>query len=89
MSRVTNKKLDKKLGGLVGELNKIFAKEFRVKKFRIKICNNQVCIENSKDIVGYLKGKQKDFPICGFRNFCPDANYRYFDYTPEYLKKED
>ncbi|MBA7487387.1 hypothetical protein ES707_22950 [subsurface metagenome] len=75
---------------LVGELNKMFAqhlKELSSKKFRIKVCNNQVCIENSKDITGYLKGKRKDIPICGFRNFCPDAHFHYFDYKPEYVKR--
>jgi len=92
MSKLTNKKLDKKLGGLVQELNKMFVqhvREFNPKRFRIKVCNNQVCIENSKDIIGYLKGKRKDIPICKFRNFCPDAHYRYFNYIPEYVKKQD
>ena len=60
------------------------------KKFRMKICNNKSCQENEENyIVGYLKCKKKDIPICGFRNFCPDAHYHYFDYKPEYVKKED
>lgn len=89
MSKVTNKKLDKKLEGLAQELNKIFAKHKLkpIRQYRIKVCNNQFCIENSKDIAGYLKGKRKDIPICAFRNFCPDAHYRYFNYKPEYVKK--
>ena len=57
---------------------------------RIKLCNNQVCLKsNEKYIVGYLKCKRKNIPVCGFRNFCPDAHYRYFDYKPEYVKKGD
>jgi len=89
MSRVTNKKLDKKLGGLAKELNRMFAKELRPVKYKIKICNNQVCLNGQKRyIVGYLKCKRKDIPICGFRNFCPDAHLHYFDYIPEYVKKE-
>jgi len=91
MAKVTNKKLDKKLEGFAQELNRIFAKHKLkpIRQYRIKICNNQFCIENSKDIAGYLKGKRKDIPICAFRNFCPDAHYRYFNYKPKYVKKED
>lgn len=60
------------------------------KRYKMKICNNQPCLKREKNyVVGYLKCKRKDIPVCGFRNFCPDAHYRYFNYKPEYIKKGD
>ncbi len=90
MAVVTNKKLDTKMEKLAEELNKILVKHYHkpIRGYRVKICSNQVCIENSKDIVGYLKGNRKNIPVCVFRNFCPDAHFRYFNYRPEYIKKE-
>ncbi|MBA7616695.1 hypothetical protein ES703_23993 [subsurface metagenome] len=68
-------------------MNKVASK---IAGFKIKYCNNQFCLENEKkSIVGYLKTKKKNIPICGFRNFCPDAHYHYFNYKPKYVKKED
>lgn len=57
---------------------------------KAKYCNNEFCLENSEEnIIGYLKCKNKDIPICRARNLCPDARYHYFDYKPKYIKKED
>jgi hypothetical protein len=87
---IYNRSLNRKLCNL---LNNMAVDHFKqeckhpMRQYRIKVCNNQFCIENSKDITVYLKGKRKDIPICGFRNFCPDAHFRYFDYKPEYVKK--
>lgn len=57
-------------------------------KCKAKICNNEWCLKESGYIKGYLKCKNKDIPICKFREFCPDAHFRYFDYKPKYIKKE-
>jgi len=45
--------------------------------------------DNKRYIVGHLKCKKKDIPICGFRNFCPDAQFHYFNYKPVFVKEED
>lgn len=59
------------------------------KRYKIKYCHNEMCLKNEERyIVGHIKGKRKDIPICGFRNFCPDAHYHYFNYKPEYRRKE-
>ena len=89
MNKLTDKKLDKKLVNLANELNEMFTKELRLKRYKINICNNKACLENSGNIVGYLKCKKKDIPVCGFRNLCPDAKLRYFNYLPNFIKKED
>ena len=91
MNKITNKKLDNKLGGLAEELNQLFIKNHQkpIRRYRIKLCNNQACLKDSNNVVGYLKGKRKNIPVCGGRNFCPDAHYRYFNYMPEYIKKEN
>ena len=73
---------------LVRELNKIFSNELKPLKFKVKYCNNEWCIKESKNIAGHLKCKKRDISICGFRNLCPDSHYHYFNYVPEYIKEE-
>ena len=58
------------------------------KRYKIRYCHNQMCIDNGESIVGHYKGKKKDIPICGHRGLCPDAHLHYFDYRPEYVRKE-
>ena len=88
MSKVANKKLNEKLRNLAQELNVMSAQELSPKRYKIRICTNQACLKNSENVIGYLKCKRKDVPICGFRNFCPDAHYRYFDYKVKFVREE-
>ena len=80
MKNIANKELRKRLDVLGKELGKLLVPQKTT--YKIKYCNNKWCLENQKDIQGYLKTENKTVPLCGWRKLCPDGKYHYFNYKP-------
>ena len=80
MKDIANKELRKRLDVLGKELGKLLV--LQKTTYKIKYCNNKWCLENQKDIQGYLKTENKTVPLCGWRKLCPDGKYHYFNYKP-------
>ena len=79
-NNVTSKELQKRLDNLAKEVTKLLVPQRTV--YKIKYCTNKWCLENQKDIQGYLKTETKTIPLCAWRKLCPDGKYHYFNYKP-------